>query len=382
MILVQDSTESRSGGGITSRPIRVAAIVHTKIVSGPGRQLASLASALEGRGVEVLIVALQRVGAPRSPYFEYLDRAGVKYVVVPDGSAFDVRVVGRVRRALDEFRPDVIQTHGYKPTIVAALLRRRRPSWKWIGFWHGVTNEDARVRVYHWLDRRLLRSADRVVVMSELQREEFADMGPRVSVIANAVIPGDNLVADADPDTIDGVRPILGVIGRLSPEKGVDVFLRAASLLVAEGTAFSAAIVGDGPDRASLEALTRELGLSARVRFTGPLRNMRAVYDAIDLLVIPSRSEGLPNVLLEALAHDRPVAATRVGAVPTVLDSPSAGVLADPESPRSLADAIRQALSLRSDPRAVAARRRIVDAYSLERRVEAHLDLYGAALDR
>jgi glycosyltransferase involved in cell wall biosynthesis len=362
--------------------MRVAALVHTKIVSGPGRQLASLASALQARGVEVLVVALQRVGAPRSPYFEYLDRAGVNYEMVLETGPFDPRVLGRVRRALTTFQPDVIQTHGYKPTIVAAVLRMSRPRWRWIGFWHGVTHEDRRVRIYHWLDRRLLRRANRVVVMSEAQRAEFSDMGPRVSVIANAVIPRDRLDADADACVIDGERPILGIVGRLSREKGVDVFLRAASLLAREDTRFSAVVVGDGPDRPSLEALARELGVAERVRFTGSLENMRAVYEAIDLLVIPSRSEGLPNVLLEALAHDRPVAATRVGAIPAVLDSPLAGALADPDSPRSLADAIRRALSLRADPGAAAARRRIVEAFSLERRLDAHLRLYGAALGR
>jgi glycosyltransferase involved in cell wall biosynthesis len=218
--------------------------------------------------------------------------------------------------------------------------------------------------------------------MSDAQQAEFSDLGPRVSVIANAVIPRDDLDADADPYVIEGEHPVLGVVGRLSREKGVDVFLRAASLLTKEGTSFSAAIVGDGPDRSSLEALARDLGLADRVRFTGPLNNMRAVYDAIDLLVIPSRSEGLPNVLLEALAHDRPVAATRVGAIPTVLESSLAGALAEPDSPRSLADAIGRALTLRADPRAVAARRRAVDAFSLERRIDAHLRLYGAALGR
>jgi glycosyltransferase involved in cell wall biosynthesis len=382
MTLPRVAVGSRLPGGIASKPIRVAALVHTKIVSGPGRQLASLATALEARGVEVLVVALQRVGAPHSPYFGYLDRAGVSYEMVLENGPFDLGVVGRVQRALTNFQPDVIQTHGYKPTIVAALLRLGRPRWRWIGFWHGVTREDWRVRIYHWLDHRLLRTANRVVVMSEAQRAEFSDMGPRVTVIANAVIPRDKLEADADSCVIEGERPILGVVGRLSHEKGVDVFLRAASLLAREGAGFSAVVVGDGPDRSSLEALARELGLAERVRFTGPLQNMRAVYDAIDLLVIPSRSEGLPNVLLEALAHDRPVAATRVGAVPTVLDSPLAGALAEPESPRSLADAIGRALSLRSDPRSTAARRRIVDAFSLERRTDAHLRLYGAVLGR
>ena len=118
--------------------------------------------------------------------------------------------------------------------------------------------------------------------MRAARRTRSSRYGRLVSVIANAVIPRDNLEADADSCVIHGERPVLGVVGRLSHEKGVDVFLRAASLLAREGAGFSAVVVGDGPDRSSLEALARELGLAERVRFTGSLKNMRAVYEAIE----------------------------------------------------------------------------------------------------
>src|SRR5206468_4146439 len=99
-----------------------------------------------------------------------------------------------------------------------------------------------------------------------------------------------------------------------------------------------------------------------------------------DLLVIASRSEGLPNVLLEALRAGVPVVATRVGAIPEVLDSPTAGILTPPNSFTALADAIAQALQLKRDPEAGDIRRMVANRFSLERRIAAHLALYHELL--
>ena len=223
-----------------------------------------------------------------------------------------------------------------------------------------------------------MRSAHRVVVMSDDQRTECSAIARRVAVMANAVIPSRGL-PDALPEFVQALeRPRLAVIGRLSSEKGVDVFLGAAARLAERGLGFSALIVGDGPEREALERLCARLKLTHRVRFLGNMRDVRQIYECVDLVVIPSRSEGLPNVLLEALAHDRPVAATRVGAIPSVIDSPLAGSLAEPGSPDALADAILAALSLRTDSRAADARRRAAARFSLADRVLAHQRLYEA----
>src|SRR2546425_7290268 len=142
--------------------------------------------------------------------------------------------------------------------------------------------------------------------MSHAQARAFPRCGRRVRIIYNAALApppaGDpsergRLVALAG--TLP--RPIVGVVGRLSPEKGVDLFLDACAVLVRKGLAFSALVAGDGLERARLEARCRRLGLESRVRFLGQVYNVDVLYRHLDLLVLPSRSEGLPNTMLEAM---------------------------------------------------------------------------------
>ena len=114
--------------------------------------------------------------------------------------------------------------------------------------------------------------------------------------------------------------------------------------------------------------------------FLGPVRAVQSLYREIDLLVIPSRSEGLPNVLLEALRADVPAVATRVGAVPEVLESDDAGLIVPPGDPAALADAIVRALPMKARPECAAARRETPERFSLGRRVDDHVELYTSLL--
>ena len=381
--VIAESPPSRRQGATT---LRVAALLDTVQVSGPGRQLAALAKCLRYSSVDLLVVTFHRAGRPRAPFLDFLDSEGVRYVVHEESGPFDRTLVGRVRRQLAEWKPDVVQTHGYKPTVIGYLLRRDRASarWPWIAFFHGATSENLKVKLYHWLGNRMLRAADRVVVMSEAHRTHFSHLGDRVRVVHNAAIP---LPPDggASPSSVvprhrgdDDTGPRIGVVGRLSPEKGVDLFLQACQLLQRRDISLSAFVVGDGPERHRLERMSDALGLTRCVHFTGATSAVQSLYEAVDLLVIPSRSEGLPNVLLEALRADLPVVATRVGAIPEVLDTPYAGVVVPPGSPALLADGIVRALPLKHEPKAREARRAVVERFSIQCRAQAHLRLYDA----
>ena len=154
------------------------------------------------------------------------------------------------------------------------------------------------------------------------------------------------------------------------------MLLRALRVLRDRGSQPSLLIAGDGPEREALTALRDDLGLTDAVHFLGPVHPIAALYPQLDVVVLSSRTEGLPNVLLEALAADRAVVATRVGAIPEVLAEPDAGELVAPESVNELADGIARALSRLDDQRARDARRRAVDAFSLERRAKAHVEIY------
>jgi glycosyltransferase involved in cell wall biosynthesis len=374
-----------------SFPKRIAALVPPEAVpgtvSGPVRQLTALARALQDAGTECLVVAFHRSGGAPSAFAAHLKEAGVPHCVVPDRGPLDWRLVSTVDAILRRWRPSIVQTHGYKATAVAYSLRRLGGGapWRWIGFFHGSTTEPLRARFYHWLDRRLLGSAEQVVVMSHLQAREFAHCSGRVRVIYNAALARPPVARPSERDDLaplaDLPRPILGVVGRLSQEKGVDLFLEACAILTGRGIAFSALIAGDGPGRARLEAQCAGLGLESRVRFMGHVHDVDALYRIIDLLVLPSRSEGLPNTLLEAMQADVSVVATTVGAVPEVVGTSPAARLVAPGSVAALVDAIEQAVTQGDPPQAATARHEALSRFSLERRVDAHVQLYRDLLD-
>jgi glycosyltransferase involved in cell wall biosynthesis len=376
------------GGGVDAPdyPRRIAALVAADGISGPGRQLAALARALDGVGVACLIVVIHRRGRPPSAFARYLEGAGVEHCVVEDRGPLDWRVALKLRAVLERWQPSIVQTHGYKATAVAYLLRRLGARWSWIGFFHGSTTEDRKARFYHWVDRRLLGRAERIVVMATAQARDFRHCGRRVRIIYNAAlcsIPADD---PSERDRIGAVarllpRPIVGVVGRLSPEKGVDLFLDACAILKRGAVAVSALIAGDGSERGRLEAQCRRLGLESCVRFLGQVHNVDVVYRHLDLLVQPSRSEGLPNTLLEALLADVPVVATAVGAIPEVVGRSPAARLVVPGSSAALAEAMECAVTGGDSPEAAAARQEVARAFSLERRLDAHLQLYREVLE-
>jgi glycosyltransferase involved in cell wall biosynthesis len=362
--------------------VRVVALIDTVEVSGPGRQLAALAVALREHGVELRVAMFRRVGRPHPPYAAHLDRLGIDHTVIDERGPLDRDAAGAVGELLARWRPDVVQTHSYKMTAVAALLRARGAGWAWAAFFHGATTEDLKVRVYHWLDRRLMGRADRIVVMSQTQLDAFRGTArARARVVYNAVVPMpvSEPAVDLAPFRVPGA-PLLAVVGRLSSEKGVDLFLDACARLAASGQPFTAVLAGDGPDRAALEARRTQLGLDGRVHFLGVVRNVDALYRQVDLLVLPSRSEGLPNVLLEALQRDVPVVSTVVGAVPEVVGASAAATLVPPGAAGPLADAIALAIARLDDPEARRARAEVAARFSLAHRVSEHLRLYGELL--
>ena len=387
MTLTQEGASADESGAF---PQRIAALVPPEAVSGtvsgPVRQLTALARGLQGAGTDCLVVAFHRRGQPPSAFARYLQEAGVRHCIVEDRGPVDWRVASHVGAVLRRWRPSIVQTHGYKATAVAYVLRRLGAPWRWIGFFHGFTTEPLKARFYHWVDGRLLGAADRVVVMSPAQARAFQHCDGRVRVIYNAALALPPGGSPAERDRLAGLagslpRPIVGVVGRLSQEKGVDLFLDACAVLVQKGLPFSALVAGDGPGRARLEAHCARLGLEARVRFLGHVYDVDVLYRMLDLLVLPSRNEGLPNTLLEAMQADVPIVATAVGAVPEVVGTSAAARLVAPGSAEALVDAIEHALTESDLPEAAAARREVMGRFSLERRLEAHLQLYHDLLE-
>ena len=269
------------------------------------------------------------------------------------GRFFQASVAGAFARAVHELAPDVVLATWAYPDGWAAVRLARRHGLPVVVLVHGsdVRRMDefpARARG----TREALRSADGVIAVSADLAARVVALGAepdRVATILDGVDrslfhPGDRDAARRGVGFDDGRRHLL-FIGNLLPVKGVDVLLQACQALAAQRDDWCLHLVGDGAERARLEAQAQSLGLSGRVRFHGSRAHaeLPAWLRAADLFVLPSRSEGIPNVLLEASACGTPYVASDVGGIPEIA-SLGAGILVPPEQPAALAEAIGRGL--------------------------------------
>ena len=200
-----------------------------------------------------------------------------------------------------------------------------------------------------------------VVAVSRPLADEVVALGvdrDRVKIVMNGVDgdlfkPRDRAAARAALD-LPATGPIAVYVGNLKPEKGVLALGRAWQTVVRDVPDATLLVVGDGPLRGDLEVLTKPPGERVRLIARQPLDRVPAYLAAADLLVLPSHSEGTPNVVLEALACGRRVVATSVGGVPDLITSPTLGALVPPRDPDALADALVVALRTPYDPAEVA----------------------------
>jgi glycosyltransferase involved in cell wall biosynthesis len=327
-------------GSVRVSPVTVLAAMDAYRVTGPAKQLLALVTR-PPVGVTVRLALFQR-GRP-TPLVEAARGAGIPLSIVPEAFPGDPRTLLAFAASVRAAGAHVIQTHGYKANVLGAMvapwLRRR-----WIAFLHGETAENWKVRGYYRLERLAVRRADRVVAVSHQMAANLAGAGmsrAAVRVIHNASL---SEPASARPPRGAGSGAI-GVVARLSPEKGVDVALRVHAIVVRRHPQARLVVAGEGPEATRLRQLADELGIARAVEWLGYQDDLAGVYGRLDALLLPSRSEGLPNAALEALAHGVPVVASNVGGIPEVVTDGSSGFLTPPEDVAGLAVAVERVLA-------------------------------------
>ena len=250
---------------------------------------------------------------------------------------------------------------------------------------------------YTWKGRLVLRLAYRCVqamlVDSETNRRRALANYPiapeRLKVVPHGIRVEDfptegTRAAVAEEFGLQARAPIVGTVGRLSPQKATEDFIEAAALLRRRFPDAQFLIVGEGERRAELERLVVARGLSASVRFTGYRQDVPRLLAAMDVFVLSSLYEGMPFSILEAMAAARPVVATRVDGVPEVVAEGETGVLVPPREPEQLADAIGFLLVHPDRAREMGrrGRERVRAHFSWERMVETIERLYRELLAR
>lgn len=273
----------------------------------------------------------------------------VPLVEIPCRGSFDSAALALGMATVRARGSTLIQSHGYKSHLYAWLIARRCRI-PWLAFAHGWTREDRKTQLYHSLDRFLLPRADTVLTVSPPLYRTIARWRGRkrpTELVMNAVeseatgepVPRTPLLPEFPHHQI-----LIGCVGRMSPEKGQGVLLAAFREIAARRQDIHLVLIGDGPDREWLSGLATESLPPDRTTILPHQPNLDALFRALDIVVIPSLSEGLPNVLLEALAYRKPVVATTVGAIPDVVADGTSALLVAPGNSVALAAALERLL--------------------------------------
>ncbi|MBE0477485.1 MAG: glycosyltransferase family 4 protein [Coriobacteriia bacterium] len=309
-----------------------------------------------------------------------------------------LRTRSRIRKYLKRYDAAIVQGTGYLTNI---LVRLAGAPVRALVLNTGSVEPDAPRRAGASALAQFARDAverltrgrlDVMVTVSEAVAEEWAARGmPReklVTIPSAIDVAAVQAAARAEvglPAPVSGAEgPLVGMVGRLQDVKGGEVFVRAAALIAAEEPASRLLVVGAGPERDRLERLAAELIPPGRLAFTGAVSPAAPYTARLDVLAVPSLSEGLGHSAMEGMALGVPVVASRVGGLPEVVEDGVTGLLVPPSDPNALAGAI---LTLLADPERArrmgeAGRVRAAERSSSARLVKAHLDLYRRLLDR
>jgi len=377
------STGAPADSRATGPVVHVIAPSHA---GGAESVVIALAAAAKDRTRVVILNQVATPGAPPFPLAEHIRRRGVAVEEIRCGRRRYGAEARALERHLREIGACLVHTHGYHATWVGyrAAKRARLPV---VATVHGYLKRSLKERLYNALDRRLLRRFDGIIAVSQGIRDQLVESGvdgDRVRVVQNglpAPIQTGGRAAAREQLGLGADERVAGWIGRLSHEKGPDIFLRALALSNASGRAI---IVGEGPELNSLQELARTLGLEdERVRFVGYRPDAAELLPAFDVMALTSRMEGTPMVILEAVAAGVPIVAFEVGGVPQLLNNDTAW-LVPAENIAALAVALRAALSSPEDGarRAASARARLADRLSLDRWLENVWSVYVWALNK
>lgn len=363
--------------------LRILHVAAPAPAGGLEQVVRALAAGHRARGHDVAVAALLIEGQAPHPLVAALESDGVRVFVAWTKHRDYAAERSAVARFCAEFEPDVVHTHGYRPDVLhrSVAARMGLPTVTTV---HGPSFIGGlKGAFYEWLQRRAYRRFDAVIAVSEpLYAETLAGgvRAERLHMLPNAWSSLYTPLSRQEARRELGLpldEPVVGWVGRLIPVKGCDVFLDAWSRLPEPRPI--ASIIGYGFEEEALRLRVADLGATERVRFHTGVNDAGRLFAAFDTYVLSSRSEGLPIVLLEALAAGTPAVATAVGGVPHVLRE-QAGWVVPPDDAEALAAAIRVSLSDRAEAevRAARATARLKNEFALEPWLAQHERIYEA----
>jgi glycosyltransferase involved in cell wall biosynthesis len=365
--------------------MKVLHLISSSGMYGAEAVILNLSRTLNRQGHRSMVGAFSNGSNPNHQLHERALQEGIESHLIPCRGQVDRAAISGIRELALRTGADIVHAHGYKADIYG-YFALRGTAVPFVSTCHNWLDNDLPERLYGAADRFVLRRYGRVVAVSnEVQKRLLTSgvNGKKIRRIRNGIDL--QPFADAAPSFQSGSfsgGALVGLVGRLSPEKGIDIFLHAASRVLAEFPETSFVLIGEGPDQGKLEVLADQLKIRNNGTWLGRREDMPAIYASFDVMVSASRREGLPMTILEAMASGLPLVATAVGEVPNIVLDNNTGLLVKPEDVEALAEGI---LELLRDPSkrtriGIAAKKLVQDEYSADRMASDYLHAYAEAI--
>ncbi|CUS31742.1 putative Uncharacterized glycosyltransferase YpjH [Candidatus Nitrospira nitrificans] len=367
------------------KPIRVCHLASGDLWAGAEVQIATLLRALKAdQRFDLSAIVLNK-----GRLAEELAAAGIS-VMVYDESAGAWSTLRSLVSHLRRHRPDIVHSHRYKEHILGAFAAKLSHNSLVVQTYHGLDEH-----LHGWAAVKMRAYTTLNTIVGKVAGHGFVGVSEEISAIlrcryttgkVSCIRNGVDLTRVKTTSSGAHLRKQLGIsssefvigsVGRLTPVKGLEYLIRAVSKNKGPRER-KLLIVGDGPLRPALEGLAREVGVAGRVLFLGARNDVYDLMGVFDVLALPSLHEGVPMVLLEAMAMAVPIIASRVGGIPEILDDEQGALLVQARDVDVLADAIETMANdevLRNRLRK-AARARVESRFSIERTAALTGDLY------
>ncbi|MBC9784487.1 glycosyltransferase family 4 protein [Heliobacterium chlorum] len=368
-----------------SRPIRVLHIIGGGEIGGAEIHILDLAKHFSPQEVDLHLCCLFP-----APLVQRARQQGIQATAVPMKSKVDLTTYWGIIQLIRRVNPDIVHTHGVRANLIGRVAAKLAGVSRIVTTVHSVLENDypdplSRF-INHWSEKMTASLTDRYVVVAEYLKKNLCDIGipaSKITVIHNGVDEEKfsrqsiSTTLRAELGIEDNV-PLVGMVGRFHPVKGHIYLVAAAKEILKINRDVRYLIVGEGFQRDEVEALVRDEGLDSYFYFTGFREDIANIYGAINILALPSLSEGLSLTLMESMLSGCPAVVSAVGGNPEIVSDGKNGLIVPPMDSLALAAAL---LRLLEDPCLTrrlgeAAKRTIEERFTAQRMAERTQAVY------
>jgi len=368
--------------------VRILFLVNGFAIGGAEVKLLELVKEIKKRSPQTYYPIVCAIGQG-GPLQERFEKMNVETYVFPKKHKYDVFLIYKVYQLLKKKRIDILQTNLYYADIIGAYAAKLAGMTK-------VISWDAMTAPYHYGIKNLLayRLASKWFVVSVAVSNAI-----KTKIIQERHVPADKTTTihygvdlqyflDTKNQAYRKILGfhskdiVLGTVARLSEQKGHRYLIDAIKEIVKKYENIRVLFIGDGPLRKKLELQVNQLGLDSIIKFLGFRSDVKEILGVLDIFILPSLFEGLPNVVLEAMACGKPVIATNVSGIPEIIVDHQTGILIPPKDSNAIVQAIFQMLENPKKMKMMGkmSRKRVEEEFNLKKQVNSFIELYEKML--